>query len=270
MQDILSLHQVRVLANIISLAKSEPTPEICKAFKQASHSKQLWLIILEYDVVSEGLTIPYYCRSLGLLSSGQTESLALHILRLRQALLMDTEGRPPAMVTFNQTHSVTWVRLVLGQWVLVTCSNQVTSIICLWSLQPFYRSKGPPEIVAQASLEGPVVTGLFKVQDNQSIIVLELRAAFQTIIEILSLHISNDQRLIFVCLKRFKNDVSHVRCLRRPSIGFSLHQERSIASILDWRTREVVNLCRAPSSDVSVFAALIGKALMCCRAAPWQ
>ncbi|EKM55413.1 uncharacterized protein PHACADRAFT_256027 [Phanerochaete carnosa HHB-10118-sp] len=81
------------------------------------------------------------------------------------------------MVSFPQTRSVTWAKLVQGKWVLVACSDQTTSAICLWSLQSFYRSEGPPDIVAQAFLKGPVVYGLVEVQNDQVIIALELRAA---------------------------------------------------------------------------------------------
>ena len=46
--------------------------------------------------------------------------------------------------------------------------------------------------------------------------------------------------------------ISHIRVLRGSSIGFALHDDLSVPSILDWRTDAVTHLSSQPDIEVSM------------------
>lgn len=121
--------------------------------------------------------MPAYCRAADSLSSEQREALATHTLRLPHRLLPDDARYPPIVTTFHQARSVTWVKLVRGQWLLAACSDNATSTLSLWSIASLRDTPGTALPLAQAYLEGPVAAGLIDIQeDNTLLVALELRA----------------------------------------------------------------------------------------------
>ena len=150
--------------------------EACRAFYDASRSKQLWLVILERDVILKGIVTPSYCRPVDLLSAQQLETLVVHSLRLRQTLLSQSEGPSPSVTPFSQAQSLTWVKLIEGQYILAACSDQNTSALRLWSLRSCSASRCTVDLLAEAYLDGPVVTGLVDTQEQGVIVALEIRA----------------------------------------------------------------------------------------------
>lgn len=71
-----------------------------------------------------------------------------------------------------------------------------------------------------------------------------------SILEILSVRLQHESPA-FVRLARY-NGMSHLRAIQGSSIGFSLHNELSVPSILDWKTGEILHLQARPDVQVSV------------------
>lgn len=69
------------------------------------------------------------------------------------------------------------------------------------------------------------------------------------IVEVLSLRL-NDERPVFTRVARFVDDISHIRMLSGYMLGFGVHRDRSLPSLLNWKTGDVFNLVGAP--DVKV------------------
>ncbi|KAI0802104.1 hypothetical protein BC629DRAFT_166112 [Irpex lacteus] len=130
----------------------------------------------------------------------------------------------------------TWIRLVGGTWLLVATADSSSSTLLLFSVESLWSSQ-TRRPTAQAFLQGPVVNGLVDVSsDDGLIIALELRSP-SSILEILSVRLQHESPA-FVRLARY-NGMSHLRAIQGSSIGFSLHNELSVPSILDWKTGEV-------------------------------
>ena len=112
---------------------------------------------------------PYWKHIDDLLST-QLETLVLHASRLRNRIIT---RRTPLVVPFNQIRSVTWVRLIQSQWLLVASSDDVSSAITLWSVPDLLSSNLTP--LAEAFLPAPVVNGAVDRQGSYLLFALELR-----------------------------------------------------------------------------------------------
>ena len=99
-------------------------------------------------------------------------------MRLQGQLSSSKKGNAKAVILHGK-RSVTWVRLVQGQWLLVASSERTASVITLWdvaSLLAPSSSSSPPVPTSEAFLEAPVYSGLVDVQDGAVTIALELVA----------------------------------------------------------------------------------------------
>lgn len=150
---------------------------MCRSFQRASCSKQLWLAIMQRDVLRRNLPMPAYCRHNDFLSSAECEALVVHSLCLYRTMRRGALQHPPVTISFPQSRSVTWVKLIRGQWLLVACSDRASSTLCLWSLIELLRSPGVAPPAAQTFLDGPVAGGLIDIQDDDRLVIaLEVRA----------------------------------------------------------------------------------------------
>ena len=111
-----------------------------------------------------------YWKHIDDLLSIELETLVLHILRLRSRTMT---RHTPLVVPLDQIRSVTWVRLIQSQWLLVASSDDVSSAITLWSVPDLLSSNLTP--LAEAFLPAPVVNGSVDMQGSYLIFALELR-----------------------------------------------------------------------------------------------
>ena len=146
--------------------------QVCKDFSRLTRTKQLWIDRLCCDVLHRGIAVPPYHQPLESLSGHECETLVLHALTLRHNL---SSLKSPSISTFNQAMSISWVKLVAGQWILAACSDQSKSVLRLWSLEDVAQKNPNLFPIAEAYLEGPVYNGLAEIQEGTIIIVLELR-----------------------------------------------------------------------------------------------
>ena len=133
--------------------------------------KQLWVSLYSRDVVQRGLPVAYHWKSVEVLTSKQVEHLVLHTWRLEQRL---SHGLGPVVDhPFHQPRSVTWVQLIRSQWLLVASSDDVVSVITLWSVSSLLRSSLSSPL-AEAFLPAPVSTGIVDTTGPSIILALEL------------------------------------------------------------------------------------------------
>lgn len=152
--------------------------QTCKAFQRVSHSKQLWLSVMRRDVLRNNLPVPAYCRHTDSLSGRECEVIVVNALCVSEHLRCGgSRPQAPHVVTAHQSRSVTWVKMIRGQWLLVACSDGSSSVLCLLSVALLSELGAAACPAAQTYLEGPVARGLVDVQEtNRLVIAVELRA----------------------------------------------------------------------------------------------
>lgn len=87
----------------------------------------------------------------------------------------------PLIVPLHQKRSVTWVRLIRSHWLLVASSDDISSVIALWSVSELLshsNSTTPPAPLAEAFLPAPVVNGAVDIQGTSIRFALELHGRF--------------------------------------------------------------------------------------------
>lgn len=87
----------------------------------------------------------------------------------------------PLIVPFYQKRSVTWVHLIHSQWLLVASSDDISSIIALWSVSDLLthsKSTVTPTPLAEAFLPAPVFNGTVDIRGTTVRFALELRGRY--------------------------------------------------------------------------------------------
>ncbi|THH28824.1 hypothetical protein EUX98_g5349 [Antrodiella citrinella] len=146
----------------------------CKEFRRISQAKQLWVSILQRDVLEDSLAYPFVdpVRPLEELSAAETEAVTTHLVRMQRRDLAPT----PRVVRVDQVRSVTWVKLVHGAWLLVATSDADASSIALWKISDILRDESHAKPVSEAFLPAAVRDGVVDVQDGSLVIALSLCA----------------------------------------------------------------------------------------------
>ena len=240
--------------------------QTCKTLWQTCMEKQLWLHVWRRDVLRAKVPTSTCLDSLDLLNDYQTKLVVQHALRLHHNMSCSPERRDIQKVFFHQSQPITWTRIVCGSWLLVATSDDESSVLSLYSTESLLGARAQ-DLLAQAFLEGPVLNGLIEISsENGIVIALELRTStyvlfayimyalhvlctFRSTLEVLSVR-NRQGSLEFVRLFRHTG-ISHIRAIHGPYIGFALHDNLSVPSILNWRTGMVTHLSNRPDTDVS-------------------
>ena len=171
------VHDLLTLRNVSTKAilprwwpTDEPDAKASRRLNYISRVKQVWVHITQRDVISRNLPYALYWKDIDILDAAQLERLALHAIRLGSRI---DKCRPPATVVLHRTRSVTWVRLLHSQWLLVASSDDVSSSISLWSTGSLL-SGGSTEPLAEAFLPAPVSNGATEVEHSSVLIAVEL------------------------------------------------------------------------------------------------
>ena len=133
-------------------------------------------MILRHDIFSDRRLTPSYALPTDELSAAECEVLVLHAVRLNRRLTSKSDA-PPILIPFHQSRSVTWVRLIKGQWLLLATSDKNTSVLSIWSLASLSAMDDLQSPVSEAFLDGPVANGLVDMQNDTLTCALEIRAA---------------------------------------------------------------------------------------------
>ncbi|KAK7679987.1 hypothetical protein QCA50_016933 [Cerrena zonata] len=198
----------------------------CKYVYTVSLTKQLWLNVYLRDITAQHLPFAPYWKKIDALSGKQLKDLILHTLRL--GLSSRTSIAPAA--------SVTWVRLVQSQWLLVASSDDITSVITLWSVTSLLTSNTrSPAPLAEAFLPAPVATGKVDVVGSCVVLALELCGRIPQI-EILSI-----VKTLFSRLQTL-HDLAHLLFLKGDYLGLSVANNINIPCIVNWKELYIIKL----------------------------
>ncbi|GJE87200.1 hypothetical protein PsYK624_032830 [Phanerochaete sordida] len=237
-----------ILLEILSLLSSDELVTVrqtCKYLSLLSRERYLWNYLLRRDVTERRIPLPYYRKPSSELSSAQLETLTRH------ALQSASPSRSPLVTRFDQGRSVTWLRLVHGQYVLAAHNKSGESTIALYSVLSIQNGNGKPEPIATATLPGVVSSGELDVQEDQVVLSLCFQSPVR-MISVMSLR-RRGSELAFVELARF-DSVSHIRCLRGALIGCGVRGDANLPCLLNWTTGALCTLPPSPVADGRVTA----------------
>ena len=128
--------------------------------------KNIWLKILREDILATGLALPAYTRSLEDLTESQLEALVKHFRCMEQDIRRRPGNRPSYVVSLRPPSSVTWVKFVRGDWVVVATCDANGSKLSIWSLPSLLESTESVRLLSKLDLPGPVQGGLLEIQSN--------------------------------------------------------------------------------------------------------
>ncbi|CAL1697063.1 unnamed protein product [Somion occarium] len=212
----------------------------CRHIAQLTKTKQLWCQLYRRVVAEQGIPVFPYMRPLDILSPSLVEALVVHMVRLDEKTMSQKGAR---LVPLHQPRSVTWIRLVRGQWLLVASSDLNTSVISLWSLSSLLSSPESSKPIVEAYLDAPVAYGMVQCYNDELFVALYLRGT-NSFIDVLTIrHI--DLRPFFCHSARFTG-ASHLRFFDGDWIGCAVYDGYSIPHILNWKTGDVERLCPLP------------------------
>lgn len=131
------------------------------------------------DIVAQRLPIARHWKEIDTLTTKQLERIVLHVLRLEYRV---SHYYSPIPHPFHQRRSVTWVKLIQSQWLVVASSDDLISVISLWSVTSLLSSRSsPPTPLTEAFLPAPVITGAIDVDGSCVAIALELSGRLGTL-----------------------------------------------------------------------------------------
>lgn len=134
--------------------------------------KQVWVNFLRDEIIPRNLPFAPYWKDIDSLQASQLQLLVLHALNLDHTI---TANRMPTPIPMHRTRSVTWVRFIDSQWLVVASSDDVSSSICLWSTTALLESRTCVAPLAEAFLSAPVSNGSVDIQNASVTLALELR-----------------------------------------------------------------------------------------------
>ena len=169
------MSQVCYLPSKLMVPSDSRHTQACKTLSQTCMEKQLWLHIWRRDILLKNIPIPARMNTLELLNDSQMKAAVIHVLRLHRNLTCPPEQRVVQRVLFHQSKPITWTRLVQASWLLVAMSDTESSVLSLYSIESLLGARSQ-DLLAQAFLEGPVLSGLAEVSDEHDLVIaLEVR-----------------------------------------------------------------------------------------------
>ena len=174
--DLPSILKIRQVSCVIRNDNHSSLDQVqsCKYLYQISHAKLLWINLYKREVVAKNLPYAPCWKQVDHLEPLQLQQLVLHTLRLEHR--RQTRSFP-LQKALDQKRSITWTRLLQGEWLLVASSDDITSALTLWSVEEILTSDEESPIVplAEAFLPAPVINGCIDIQESVVHIALELR-----------------------------------------------------------------------------------------------
>ncbi|KAI0810872.1 hypothetical protein BC629DRAFT_1011995 [Irpex lacteus] len=221
--------------------------QTCRRMWVICLTKQIWMHVWRRDIIQRNLPHPTQMIRLDALCDSEMRDLVLHVLRLHRLMAVPAStAHTLRQVLFPQPRPITWVHLVGGTWLLVAMSDSSSSVLSLFSIKSLLGARSH-DLLAQAFLDGHVLNGLAEVSAEHGLVIaLELRSPTCTL-EVLSAR-SRHGSLDIVRLARY-NGISHLRALHGSMIGFALHNDLSVPSLLEWTTGAVLHLRHSPDTN---------------------
>lgn len=226
-----------------------------------SFTKQLWVSVCSRDIVGYNLHFSPYWKDIDTMNANELRGLVLHTLRLDRRLSLHS---PPIEHSLHQRRSITWVQLVQSQWLLVASSDDIASVITVWSIKSLLSSDSKTPL-AEAFLSAPVATGKVDMMGDCVILALELcgkcvlirlpislyQSFYRTPhIEILTI-VTYGESIVFSRLRKLR-DIAHLRFLKGDYVGVSVLKNTNVPCIVNWKECFFMKLRTMPDLQVSM------------------
>ncbi|KAJ7746319.1 hypothetical protein B0H16DRAFT_961435 [Mycena metata] len=214
------------ISDIIALRKT------CKVLYHATRTKGLWNSLLQ-SLPSERQSLPPYAKPYESLDADTLEAVVQRLSRLADKWAAGNLS-PVKTWRLRLAQSITWLRLVNGNWLFVASSNNNVSKISCWDLSLVFQ--GYIEPLAEAYLPGQVKTAKLEVQTCGVVLSLGLGPESSSI-HVITLR-QHSGRHVFselCCVE----DSSHVLLLCGDIIGCAVRQGAVVPHVVNWKTGEI-------------------------------
>nr|GAT52966.1 predicted protein [Mycena chlorophos] len=198
-------------------------------------------MILLQRLLFEGAHVPHYLGPAGALGGEVLEKLVLRLTALRAATgsVGDSSVAYPAILPVSKLPlSVTWLRLVAGNWLFVAASDRTESQLLCYELSDLSSD------VARTYLPGRVKTGRAEIQEGRVILALALGPEDEEI-RVITLRKDSGGRNRFSELSRLQGS-SHVLFLSGDVVGCAMLKGLSVPHLYDWKLDAVIDISAPP------------------------
>ncbi|KAF7292968.1 hypothetical protein MIND_01196000 [Mycena indigotica] len=227
--DVLALVCLNLTPKEISCVR-----QVCRAFNYVTRARSLWLTLLR-DLFAEGAIIPHFLPKLEQLDASTLERL---VFRLSPELEEPERGYPATLAIFHLTLSVTWVRLIAGNWLFVAASNEFESKLSCYDLSDRSASG-----TANAYLPGRVKTGNVEIQNGEIVLALGLGSQVEAVFVVT---LRKHKRKNVLCELARLEGSSHVLMLSGDLIGCAMRDGVSIPHLYRWKDNTIIDIALPP------------------------
>ncbi|KAJ7703914.1 hypothetical protein B0H17DRAFT_39004 [Mycena rosella] len=222
------------LKDVLSLRR------VSRVFGQATRNKLLWIHLLDSAASEEGSLLPTYLKKRDLLDAGALEALATRVSRVTRKWRAK-DLCPVNVWRLHLQQSITWLRLVSGNWLFVASSDNHISKISCWDLSLLFQ--GYVEPIAEAYLPGQVKTAQVEVQAAGVVLALGLGTTSPSVLVItLRQHLESHY---FAELARMEGS-SHILMLHGNLVGCAMRDDVIIPHIVNWHENTIHELPPPP------------------------
>ncbi|KAJ7746321.1 hypothetical protein B0H16DRAFT_961522 [Mycena metata] len=215
--------------------------QVCRCLTEATNAKVLWIKILDQRIRNAGTVVPSYLKGHDVLDAVALEALVRRLSRLADK--WEAGNLSPIEISrLRLAQSITWLRLVNGNWLFVASSDNNVSRISCWDLSLVFQ--GSVEPVAEAYLPGRVKTAKLEVQSSGVVLALGLGPESSSI-HVITLR-QHSGRHVFselCCVE----DSSHVLLLCGDIIGCAVRQGAVVPHVVNWKTGEIHSIPPPPN-----------------------
>ncbi|KAJ7039678.1 hypothetical protein C8F04DRAFT_1254950 [Mycena alexandri] len=215
--------------------------QVCRCLTEATNAKVLWIKILDQRIRNAGTVLPPYLKGHEALDVIALEALARRLSRLADKWEAGNLS-PVKNWRLRLAQSITWLRLVNGNWLFVASSDTSVSKISCWDLSLVFQ--GSIEPVAEAYLPGQVKTAKLEVQSSGVVLALGLGPESPSI-HVITLR-QHSGRHVFSQLCCVE-DSSHVLLICGDVLGCAVRQGAVVPHLVNWKTGEIHNIPHPPT-----------------------
>ncbi|KAF7292969.1 F-box domain-containing protein [Mycena indigotica] len=206
--------------------------QVCRIFNSVTRTRSLWITLLN-RLLDSGAVIPQYLGKLETLPVSTVEHLVRRLTHDAETNPEDTY--PATLLQLRLTLSVTWLRLVAGNWLFVAASNEFESNLYCYDLSVGGKTS--------ACLPGRVKTGKAEIQNGEIVLALGLGPEVQMVLVVtLRKHEGSD---VLCELARLESS-SHVLMLSGDIIGCAVRDGVNTPHLYCWREDKIIDVPPPP------------------------
>ncbi|KAF7293017.1 hypothetical protein MIND_01201000 [Mycena indigotica] len=215
--------------------------QVSRVFSVVTRVRSLWITLIRRVLTTNGL-MPSYLGHYEELETSVLELLVRRLEHFTEKWERDpTPISPATLFNYNTSLSVTWLKLVAGNWLFVASSDETESKISCYDL-----STATPDSmngIVHAYLPGRVRTGRVEVQDGSMVLALGLGPE-SAAVHILTLCKVSGQN-VFCELARCEGS-TYVLMLSGSLVGCALRNGSNVPHIYDWKSRTIYDIIPQP------------------------